>query len=178
MQRHLLSLLTVAVLWGTWCACESDRTSPSFSCTGYTMHLAMQDSLGIDMVVNNNSLFRTTTDTGSYKHLALEALVDSIKLIFNIMDGPYHSEALWNDSLSVKSYTYGKRNPDFKEGLVLAGRRSSSGVNYFETDTSCIVITKWDLKKQNMSGTYYFEANDRTIKGTGTFTNVCFVSLK
>jgi hypothetical protein len=142
------------------------------------MHLAIQDSTGDALVVNNNSLFRTTADTGSYKHLAMEALMDSIKLIFNIMDGPYHNEALWNDSLAVKSYTYSYRNPDSKEGLVLAGTRTSTGVKYFETDTSCIILTKWDTRKQTMSGSYYFEANGHTIKGAGTFTNVCFVSLK
>ena len=178
MQRLLLSLLTVAVLWGGWCACESDQTAPSFRCTGYTMHLTFQDSTGIHLNVNNNTLFRTTTDTGNYKLLAMEALVDSIKLIFNVMDGPYHSNALWDDSLPIKTYHYSKDYGHISGGLVLAGSRVGTGVKYYETDTSWVTLSKWDVKSQTMSGSYYFEANNHAIKGAGTFTNVCFISLK
>ncbi|HEY0610380.1 MAG TPA: hypothetical protein VGD35_12005 [Chitinophaga sp.] len=178
MQRQLLSLLTVAVLWGTWCACESNNNTPSYSCSGYTMHLSFQDSSGINLNVTNNTLFRTTTDTGSYKHLATEALVDSFKLIINLLDGPYHGDALWDDSLPIKVYNYSKTIPGVNYGLILAGTRDGAGVKYFETDTSCVVLTKWDPRKQTMTGSYYFEANNHTVKGAGTFTNVCFVSLK
>lgn len=178
MQRQLLSLLTVAVLWGLLSACESGNNSPSYSCSGYTMHLSFQDSSAISLNVSNNTLFRTTTDTGAYKHLATEALVDSFKLIMNLLDGPYHNDAVWDDSLPVKLYYYSKTNPAIHSGLILAGTRDGSGVKYYETDTSCVVVTSWDVRKQTMSGSYYFEANDHTIKGIGTFTNVCFVSLK
>jgi len=178
MQRQLLSLLTVAVLWGTWCACESGNNSPSYSCSGYTMHLSFQDSSGINLDVSNNTLFRTTADTGSYKHLATEALVDSFKLIINLLDGPYHNNTVWDDSLPKKAYNYSKTKPGMNQGLVLAGIREGSGIKYFETDTSCVVLTQWDTRKLTMSGSYYFEANNHTVKGAGTFTNVCFVSLK
>jgi len=178
MQRQLLSLLIVAVLWGTWCACESNNNSPSYSCSGYTMHLSFEDSMGINLNITNNTLFRTTTDTGSYRHLATEALVDSMKLIINLLDGPYHGDAVWDDSLPVKLYSYSKAKPEINHGLVLMGIRDGSGVKYYETDTSSVVLTKWDVRKQTMSGTYYFEANGRTVKGAGSFNNVCFVSLK
>ncbi|WP_298739404.1 hypothetical protein [uncultured Chitinophaga sp.] len=178
MQRQLLSLLTVAVLSGMWCACESGSNSPSYSCSGYTMHLAFQDSSGIDLDISNNTLFRTTADTGNYKHLATEALIDSFKLIINLLDGPYHNDAIWDDSLPEKVYYYSKTNRGVNQGLVLAGIREGTTIKYFETDTSCVLLTKWDPQKLTMTGTYYFEANNHTVKGTGTFTDVCFVSLK
>jgi hypothetical protein len=142
------------------------------------MHLSFQDSMGINLNVNNNTLFRTTTDTGSYRHLATEALVDSIKLIINLLDGPYHGDAVWSDSVPLKIYNYSKVKPEVKQGLILIGLREGSGVKYYETDTSSVVLTNWDLRKQTMSGSFYFEANGHTVKGAGTFNNVCFVSLK
>jgi hypothetical protein len=142
------------------------------------MHLSLQDSIGIGLDVRSNTLFRTTADTGSYKHLATEALVDSFKLIINLLDGPYHDNSLWHDSLPEKAFNYSKNDKAVKYGLVLAGTRDGSGVKYYETDTSSVVLTKWDLRKMTMSGSYYFEANNHTVKGAGTFTDVCFVSLK
>ncbi len=90
------------------------------------MHLSFQDSTGISLNVNNNTLFRTTTDTGSFKHLATEALVDSFKLIINLLDGPYHNDAVWDDSLPVKVYNYSKLNPAVSHGLILAGTRDGA----------------------------------------------------
>lgn len=142
------------------------------------MDLTMQDSTSTALNVNNNTLFRTLTDTGNYKLLALEALVDSVKIIFNLMDGPHNGDALWSDSLPLKTYRYSKHTGLAAQGLILAGIRAGNGIQYYDTDTSSVTLTKWDVNAKTISGVYYFEANNRTVKGHGTFNNVCFISLK
>ncbi|GAA0532223.1 hypothetical protein [Chitinophaga japonensis] len=179
MRKILLPFLTVAVLWGVCCACESDYNAPSFSCSGYTFDLSLQDSTSSTLALSNNTYFRTPTDTGGYKYITLEAVVDSFKIIFNLKDGPYYDDAtLWNDNFPVKTYRYRRYTDSAASGLVVAGIRAGDSFQYLDTDTSSITLTEWNAAAQTMTGHYYFEADNRSYKGQGTFSNVCFISLK
>jgi hypothetical protein len=175
MRKVLLSIITVAVLWG---ACESDYVAPPYGCSDYTMLLSMQDSSTRSLTVSNNTYFLTNLDTAGYKFLSLEAQEDSFKIIINLKDGPYYDNAaLLYDSLAVTTYHYGKHSK-VSGGLVMVGVKAGNGIQYYETDSSEITLTRWNVQSQTMSGSYYFEANNRTVNGRGTFTNVCFLPLK
>ena len=178
MFRKLLPFVKVALIWGVSCACESNDSTPSFSCSGYSMLLTLQDSSQHSLQVSNNTFFRTPSDTGGIKYVSLETNTDSIKIIFNLKDGLYPDSQLWNDSLPSKTYTYSRTAPSLIGGLVVVGVKQGDNFQFADTDSSSITITNWDIRKQTMSGRYYFKSNQHDRSGTGTFTNVCFVSLK
>ncbi|KAA2245142.1 hypothetical protein F0L74_04040 [Chitinophaga agrisoli] len=178
MFNNLLPFVKVALIWGVFCACKSDYNTPSFSCNGYTMQLSLQDSTHHSLQVSNNTFFRTPSDTGGIKYITLETAADSVKIIFNLKTGLYPDNTLWDDSMPVRTYTYSKQATGITSGLVVAGIKAGDNFQFADTDSSSITITEWNIRNQTMSGRYYFESNGHTLVGEGSFTGVCFVSLK
>lgn len=177
MHKNLLRLLAAALLCGACWACENGQDAPSFTCGGAAIRLTMADKTS-QLAVVNNTLFRAATDSGGYKLLTLESANDSFKIIFNLRAGPYRGNSLWDDRLPVQRYSYSRQATGPNSGLVAAGIKAGNSFQFADTDTSAVTLTRWDLTEQTMSGTYYFETVGRTVRGEGSFNNVCFVSLK
>jgi len=178
MTNNQVRFLIAVLLCGANTACKNDYNTPSFTCSNYYMGLTLQDSSSYALKVNNNTLFRIPSDTGGSKYLTLETANDSFKIIFNLRHGTYPEPALYNDSLPLKTYIFKRNRDSAASGLVVAAVKTGNEFKFADTDTSSITITRWNISKQTMSGSYYFESNNRTLTGKGTFSNVCFTSLK
>ncbi|MBC9933597.1 hypothetical protein [Chitinophaga qingshengii] len=128
------------------------------------------------MNLSTSTLFRQQMDTGAVKFLSIEAVSDSFKIVLNLMDGPYPDAAIKNDSLKLKTYVYSKSR-HLQGGLVVGAIKTLVDYDYLQTDTSSITLTFINTKLKKVSGSYYFEANGRTISGSGIFRNACYVTL-
>ncbi|ASZ10487.1 hypothetical protein CK934_05605 [Chitinophaga sp. MD30] len=157
-------------------SCKRSGDSAPYNCTSAAMQLQIAGKT-VTMRVVNNTLFRSRTDTGKFKLMSLEALSDSVRLVLNIKDGPYEESSLGSDAMQLKTYSFAKGTSN-TGGFMVLGVKSGSGYRFADTDTSAITITKISPEDHIISGTYYFEADNRTTIGKGTFTNVCFSSLK
>jgi hypothetical protein len=177
MSNNLIRFLTAVLLCGANAACKNDYNTPSFTCSNYYMNLTLRDS-SYELKVNNNTFFRIPSDTGGSKYLTLETANDSFKIIFNLRHGLYQGDALYSDSLPLKTYTFAGNRDSTTSGLVVTAIKTGNEFQFADTDTSSITITRWNISKQTMSGSYYFESNNHTLTGKGTFSNVCFLSLK
>lgn len=180
MSNNQIRFLIAVLLCGANAACKNDYNTPSFTCSNYYMNLTLQDSSRYELKVNNNTFFRIPSDTGGSKYLTMETANDSFKIIFNLRHGLYQGDAaLYSDSLPLKTYTFAaSRRDSTTSGLVVTAIKTGNEFKFADTDTSSITITRWNISKQTMSGSYYFESNNHTLTGKGTFSNVCFISLK
>ena len=178
MSNNQIRFLIAVLICGANAACQSDYNTPSFTCSNYYMALTLQDSGSYALKINNNTLFRIPSDTGGSKYLTLETANDSFKIIFNLRHGTYQDAALYNDSLPLKTYIFTGNRDSTTSGLVVAAVKTGNEFQFADTDTSSITITRWNISKQTMSGSYYFESNNHTLTGKGIFSNVCFTSLK
>lgn len=179
MNKKILSFFLVTascLLMLAANSCKRSGDTPPYNCTSAAMQLQVNGK-NTNLRVINNTLFRSRTDTGKFKLMSLEALSDSVRLVLNIKDGPYEDASLGSDALLLKTYSFSKGTSN-NGGFMVFGVKSGSGYRFADTDTSAITINKISLEEHIISGTYYFEADNRTTVGRGTFTNVCFSSLK
>lgn len=156
-------------------SCQQDVEAPPLQCESAQLYMRAGETLA-PLFLSSNNLFRQDTDTGGYKLLSLEAYSDSIKMVINVIDGPYHDHQMLNDSLAFKTYHYSAASR-LKGGLVMVGVREGKGYRYLQTDSSSVTIIRMNIKKQLVSGSFYVEAEGRSYKGEGRFTNACYVSL-
>ncbi|WP_326461802.1 hypothetical protein [Chitinophaga sp.] len=177
MYIKLVRFLIVVLFCGAFAACEDNYNTPSFSCNNYYMDLVLHDST-YALKVSNNTLFRIPSDSGGSKYITMETLTDSFKVIFNLRDGLYQGDDLLTDSLPLKTYTYPAHRDSIVSGLVVVAVKTGNEFRFADTDTSSVTITRWSTSKQTMSGSYYFESNNHTFKGKGTFNKVCFTPLR
>nr|WP_295871829.1 DUF6252 family protein [uncultured Chitinophaga sp.] len=175
VHRKKTIVLVSMVVMLCMVACQRNIDTPILSCPEMTMTGTVQNT-SRSMNLSTSTLFRQQLDSGGVKFLSIEAVSDSFKLVLNLMDGPYGDHAIGNDSLKLKTYVYSKARR-LQGGLVVAAINNSADFNYLRTDTSSITITFINTKLKKVSGTFYFEAEDRKVTGSGTFQNACYVTL-
>lgn len=175
VHRKKTVVLVSMVVMLCMAACQRNIDTPILSCPQMTMTGTVQNTTR-SMNLSTSTLFRQQLDSGGVKFLSIEAVNDSFKLVLNLMDGPYGDHAIGNDSLKLKTYVYSKARR-LQGGLVVAAINKTADFNYLRTDTSSITITFINTKLKKVSGTFYFEAEDHTVTGSGTFQNTCYVTL-
>ncbi|SKA17598.1 hypothetical protein SAMN04488128_1021349 [Chitinophaga eiseniae] len=175
VHRKKTVVLVSTVVMLCMAACQRNIDTPILSCPEMTMTGTVQNTTR-SMNLSTSTLFRQQLDSGGVKFLSIEAVNDSFKLVLNLMDGPYGDPAIGNDSLKLKTYVYSKARR-LQGGLVVAAINNSADFDYLRTDTSSITITFINTKLKKVSGTFYFEADNHKVTGSGTFQNACYVTL-
>lgn len=174
-MNRKLSSIAVILLCILLIACKGNEDIPSYNCEGALLKVTIGNVTSA-LAVNNNTLFRTEEDDGGYKLLTMGAISDSLKIVLNLKSGPYTINGLVNDSIVMDTFLYSTAGK--KDGLVALGiRHNMDGFTFPTTDTSAIILTHVNYSQQTISGNYYFEADNHTITGQGTFRNVCYLSL-
>jgi hypothetical protein len=158
-------------------ACQNDVDGPSLSCPQMKMTATIAGRSSL-MSLTNGVLFRTETDSGGIKMLNLETVSDTFKVVLNLTDGGYDSNALKNDSIHLDTFPFSRLGPQKKGKVVAAFLGNGGNYNFLVTDTSHIIIRKINTKTQTISGSFFFMAENRTITGGGSFENACYVSLQ
>ncbi|WP_143308413.1 hypothetical protein [Chitinophaga vietnamensis] len=166
--------LLCAVSSGMLVSCQTSVDTPIINCPGMSIMGRIGDTSS-RLNLSGATLFRQENDSAFSKYLSIEALSDSMKVIINIIDGPYTDGKIADDSIHTQTY-YFSRSRKIQGGLVVAGVRSLGDYNYLTTDSSQVTITRINTKHQTVSGNYTFYANGN-ITGSGVFDNVCYVSL-
>ncbi|NSL89575.1 hypothetical protein [Chitinophaga solisilvae] len=157
-------------------ACQSDFNTPIISCPNMSMSATLENTTR-SMQLSTNTIFRQQIDSGGAKYLSLEAVSDSIRIVINVVDGVYPDHKLADDSLRLKTYIF-SRAAKLQGGLVAgAVKTGQEDYRYLTTDTSSVTITRVNTKLKTVTGTFYFEASNRTVKGSGVFVSACYVSL-
>jgi len=156
-------------------ACQNDYQMPPFNCESVSANLAFNEK-NIPLKLAYSNLFRLETDSGNYKYLGMESISDSFKVVLNIHHGPYSSEQIANDSLPLGDYSYvaGRLS---NTGSIAVGIKTQTGFQFVNIDTASISISRINIKRQVVSGTFYFRTKDAAI-GTGMFNDACYLSLK
>lgn len=159
-------------------ACKDYNAAELLNCEKAAIDLRV-DNRVVNMKILSSTLLRTTSPTGSFKVLSLEAIVDSMKVVMNIKDGIYtNSLQLLSDSLHVKTYSYSRKAGQDTTGLVLLAAKTGQDYKFYATDSAAFTITEIDPNNKNITGTYYIQTTSPAYKITGAFTKVCFHSIK
>jgi hypothetical protein len=155
-------------------SCQQSDDNPPLSCPNMKMIVNTQNSSSL-LQLRSNVIFRQHTDSGGFKYMSTEAVSDSLKVIFNLRDGMFEDPKMVDDSLHLKTYTYVKGIEN--NGLVVVALKNNGGYDYLQTDSSSITLTRMNLKKQTVSGEFYFKAQNGAVTGNGTFENACYTPL-
>jgi hypothetical protein len=176
MSKTISSLLASGLCCISLMACQNNYEIPSFNCQSVTTNIIINEK-NVPLQLVNSNLFRLETDTGYSKHLSMESISDSLKIVLNIHHGPYTPATIVNDSLPLDTYTY-IANRLSNNGSIAVGIKTNSGFKFLTIDSASITLSKLNIKRQIVSGTYYFESGKDATKGTGTFNDACFISMQ
>lgn len=177
---YKLTLLLTAALYALilgFAACQHPIDDPSFSCPGMDMTASVNGQIR-KMMQTNSILFRQETDSGGIKYWSMESISDSFKIVLNVTDGMFDQNAIKNDTIHLDTFIFrqGSTNPIHK-GLVMAGIHNANGIyDFFNTDSSAIIIRWINTKRQLISGSFFFTGNNKRITGSGTFNSACYVT--
>ena len=156
------------------CQESQDLSAP---CQGAKMTLLDTTGKITYLQVMNSSMLRQHNDSGGYKIFSLDAMNDSIHLYFNVQTDLYPPKELPSDDLPYQSFTYPNYN-SVSKGQISLQFSNGNWLQSTPTDTSSITIKSIDLETHKISGYYYFALHNRTMKGGGLFTSICFLSSK
>jgi hypothetical protein len=109
----------------------------------------------------------------------VEAYIDTVKVLINVADvSAFSNDELAKDSIGIKTYYYSRTTGSDTTGRVLIGVRQGQQYRYHITDTASVSITAVNIEKRTVSGNYYLRTIAPVITATGTFSDVCFLSIK
>ncbi len=175
MSKAISTFLLACMCCIAFSACQNDYEMPPFNCESVSEHFIFNEkTIPLKLVYSN--LFRLETDSGNYKYLGMESISDSFKIVLNIHHGPYTSEQLASDSIPLGDYSYSTNRPT-NTGSIAVGIKSQNGYQFLNIDTASIILSRINIKRQVVSGTFYFRTKD-AITSTGTFNDACYLSLK
>lgn len=179
MTKHLVNSLAVICCGFFFMpSCTDYNAAELVNCEKAAIDLRIDNRI-ISMKILSSTLLRTTTATGGFKVLSLEASVDTMKVVMNIKDGIYNNSVqLLSDSLNVKTYSYSRKTGQDTTGLVLAGVKAGQDYKFYTTDSAAFTITEIDPANRNITGVYYLQTTNPVLKISGAFTKVCFLSIK
>lgn len=176
-KRLLLSLTAIgcAVLFFTTCSKSDD---PSLqNCENAIADIHYSGNL-YPLKILSSTLLRPSGNTGRFKLLSVEAYIDTVKVVLNVADvGYFTNDQLRQDSIGTRTYTYSRAAGSDTTGRVLIGVRRGQQYSFHTTDTASIHITAVNPEKRTVTGNYFFRTTAPVITATGTFSEVCFLSI-
>lgn len=179
MTKHLLYSITAigcAFLFFTTCSKYDD---PSLQNCENAMANIRVNNTQYALKILSSTLLRPSGNTGKFKLLSVEAYIDTVKVVINVADIDYFTnDQLRKDSIGTRTYTYSQKAGSDTTGRVLIGVRRGQQYIFRTTDTAAVTITAVDPERRTISGNYYLRTKAPEVIATGTFSEVCFLSIR
>lgn len=179
MTNRLLYLFTAigcVILFFTTCSKSDDPSLQNCEKAVADIHVNNQS---FPLKILSSTLLRPSGNNGKFKLLSVEAYIDTVKVLINVADvSAFSNDELAKDSIGIKTYYYSRTTGSDTTGRVLIGVRQGQQYRYHTTDTASVSITAVNIEKRTVSGNYYLRTIAPVITATGTFSDVCFLSIK
>lgn len=173
---YLFAAIGCVILFFTTCSKSDD---PSLrNCENSIADMRINNQL-YPLKILSSTLLRPAGNNGKFKLLSVEAYIDTVKVLINVADiSAFSNDELRKDSIGIKTYYYSRSAGSDTTGRVLIGIRRGQQYSYYTTDTASVSITAVNIEKRTVSGNYYLRTAAPVVTATGTFSEVCFLSIK